>query len=131
MQGKLFQRFNPPRILKEHWCIYSCLQIPSKENWFQYVHRVYTTAFNFPCITSLKWSKAKTSKDIGIRTFEFVARTQFLCERVDLRNNLQNVLKIYNNQNRSSFLDISFDFNINKYRFWDWELVLRLCLWRI
>ena len=33
--------------------IYSCLQIPPKENWFQYVHRVYTTAINFPCITFL------------------------------------------------------------------------------
>ena len=26
----------------------SCLQIPPRENWFQYVHRVYTTAINFP-----------------------------------------------------------------------------------
>ena len=32
---------------------YSCLQIPPRENWFQYVRRVYTTAINFPCITSL------------------------------------------------------------------------------
>ena len=47
-------KFNaPPRILNEHWCIYSCLQIPPKENWFQYVRRVYTTAINFPCITPL------------------------------------------------------------------------------
>ena len=23
------------------------------ENWFQYVHRVYETAMNFPCITTL------------------------------------------------------------------------------
>ena len=36
---------------KEHWCIYSCLQISPKENWFQYVRRVYTTAIHFPCIT--------------------------------------------------------------------------------
>ena len=43
----------PPRILNEHWCIYSCLQIPLRENWFQCVSRVYTTAFNFPCITPL------------------------------------------------------------------------------
>ena len=33
--------------------IYSCLQIRPKENWFQYVRRVYTTAINFPCITPL------------------------------------------------------------------------------
>ena len=33
--------FLPPRILNEHWCIYSCLQIPPKGNWFQYVRRVY------------------------------------------------------------------------------------------
>ena len=31
---------------------------------------------------SLKWSKAKTSKDIGIRTFEFVVKTQFLSRLV-------------------------------------------------
>ena len=44
---------NPSRILNEHWCIYSCLQIPPKENWFQYVRRVYATAINFPCIITL------------------------------------------------------------------------------
>ena len=38
--------FNPPRILDEHWCIYSCLQIPPRENWFQYVRRAYATAIN-------------------------------------------------------------------------------------
>ena len=37
-----------PRILNEHWGIFSCLQIPPRENWFQYVRRVYATA-----ITSL------------------------------------------------------------------------------
>ena len=45
--------FYPPRILNEHWCIYSCLQIPPRENWFQYVRRVYATAINFPCIITL------------------------------------------------------------------------------
>ena len=40
-------------ILNEHWCIYSCLQIPPRENWFQYVRRVYVTAINFPCIITL------------------------------------------------------------------------------
>jgi len=47
------QCFYPPRILNEHWWIYSCLQIPPRENWFQYVRRVYATAINFPCITTL------------------------------------------------------------------------------
>ena len=42
-----------PRILNEHWCIYSCLQIPPRENWFQYVRREYATAINFPCIIIL------------------------------------------------------------------------------
>ena len=37
----------------EHWGIYSCLQIPPRENWFRYVRRVYATAINFPCITFL------------------------------------------------------------------------------
>jgi len=31
----------------------SCLQIPPRENWFQYVRRVYAAAINFPCITTL------------------------------------------------------------------------------
>ena len=34
-------------------CLYSCLQIPPKENWFQSVRRVYATAVNFPCIITL------------------------------------------------------------------------------
>ena len=29
---------------------YSCLQIEPRENWFQYVRRVFATAINFPCI---------------------------------------------------------------------------------
>ena len=29
------------------------LEIPPRENWFQYVHRVYTTAIDFPCLTFL------------------------------------------------------------------------------
>jgi len=33
--------------------LYSCLQIPPRENWFQYVRRVYATAINFPCIITL------------------------------------------------------------------------------
>ena len=44
---------NPSRILNEHWCIYSCLQIPPRENWFQYLHRVYETAINFSYIAAL------------------------------------------------------------------------------
>ena len=38
---------------KRTLCIYSCLQIPPRENWFQYVRRVYATAINFPCIITL------------------------------------------------------------------------------
>ena len=45
--------FYPPRRLDEHWCIYSCLQIPPREKCFQYTRRVYATAINFPCIKSL------------------------------------------------------------------------------
>ena len=30
-----------------------CLQIPPRENWFQYVRRVYATAINFPCLSLL------------------------------------------------------------------------------
>ena len=29
------------------------LHIPPRENWFQYVRRVYATAINFPCIITL------------------------------------------------------------------------------
>ena len=73
----------------ERRCIYSCLQIPPRENWFQYVLRVYATAINFPCIqpwfhTSLFtwnvcysfWEKHKQSSawralspNLAIRTF--------------------------------------------------------------
>ena len=45
--------FYSPRILEELWWIYSCLQTPPRENWFQYVRRVYATANNFPCIITL------------------------------------------------------------------------------
>ena len=77
--------FYPPRILNEHWCIYSCLQIPPRENWLQYVRRVYATAINFPCIITLfqsinsaymiKWLKFEMLKISsvfkGIGEFEF------------------------------------------------------------
>ena len=49
------QCFYSPRILNQHWCIYSCLLIPPRENWFQYVRWVYATAINFPCIITLGW----------------------------------------------------------------------------
>jgi len=39
--------------INEHWCIYSCLQIPPRENWFQYIRIVIATAINFPCILTL------------------------------------------------------------------------------
>ena len=45
------------RRLNEHWYIYSCLQIPPKENWLQYVRRVYATAINFPCLITLIHTK--------------------------------------------------------------------------
>ena len=48
--------FYPPRILNEHWCIFSCLQIPPGENWFQCVRGVYATAIMFPCIITLPWT---------------------------------------------------------------------------
>ena len=46
-------KFNALWIQNEHWGIFSYLQIPPRENWFQYVRRVYATAINFPCITTL------------------------------------------------------------------------------
>ena len=42
--------FYPPMILYKHWCFYSCLQIPPKENSG---FNIYATAINFPCIISL------------------------------------------------------------------------------
>ena len=71
--------FYPPRILNEHWCIYSCLQIPPRENWFQYVRRVYTTAINFPCILILIYSNC----------INCVLRTE---QRLEF----QNEFKVYN-----------------------------------
>ena len=32
---------------------YSCLQSLPRENWFQYERRIYATAINFPCISTL------------------------------------------------------------------------------
>ena len=43
----------PPRILEEHWCIYSCLHTPARMNWFPYLCREYATAINFPCRITL------------------------------------------------------------------------------
>ena len=51
-----------PRILDEHWCIYSCLHIPPRENWFQYVRRVYATAINCPCISTSVLSNPSSNK---------------------------------------------------------------------
>ena len=53
--------FNPLRILDEHWCIYSCLQIPPRENWFQYVRRLLQQQLTFlalvPCsVPSIEYS---------------------------------------------------------------------------
>ena len=52
-------------------CIYSCLQIPPRGNWFQYVSRVYATAINFPCITfliSVSFSIAFYKQKMQIKT---------------------------------------------------------------
>ena len=35
----------------------TCLQNPPRENLFQYVRRVYATAINLPCISTLVWSR--------------------------------------------------------------------------
>ena len=43
----------PPRILEERWCIFSCLQIPPRKNWYQYVRRKFATVINFPCLITL------------------------------------------------------------------------------
>ena len=52
--GNYYVNFENYQNLDKHWCIYSCLQIPPRENWFQCVRRVYATANNFPCITFLE-----------------------------------------------------------------------------
>ena len=57
-----FQNYQNSMLLtssdtRRTWCIYSCLQIQPKENWFQHVRRVYTTAINFPCISTLSMPK--------------------------------------------------------------------------
>ena len=52
---------------------YFCLQIPPRENWFQYVHWVYTTAINFPCIiTSRCWWNLIPSSQISLNNIEKV-----------------------------------------------------------
>ena len=53
---------NPPWILEEHWCIYSCLQIPPRENWFQNERREYARAINFPCLITMAQSNSYSRK---------------------------------------------------------------------
>ena len=67
-----------PRILNEHWCIYSCLQIPPRENWFQYVRRVYTTEINFPCIITLHILQEETNSGSKYYWSENGRRESFL-----------------------------------------------------
>ena len=55
-------------------CIYSCLQIPPRENWFQYVRRVYATAINFPCINTLIvifWTNIEIQRIKIVTIFKF------------------------------------------------------------
>ena len=41
----------PPRILDyTDACVYSCLQLQPKENWFHYVRREYATVVKIPYI---------------------------------------------------------------------------------
>ena len=46
--------------------------IPPRENWFQYVRRVYATAINFPCITFLFQHAFKIENLFLIRTPDMV-----------------------------------------------------------
>ena len=57
----------PPWILNEHLCIYSCLQIPPRKNWFQYLRRVYAIAINFPLNPWAGYCK-KSDRAIKIKT---------------------------------------------------------------
>ena len=54
-----------------HRKLLCCLQIPPRENWFQYVRRVYETAIIFPYIAALDLQKFSRSayKDFEIRKF--------------------------------------------------------------
>ena len=56
--------FYSTRILNEH---YSCLQIPPRENWFQYLRRVYATAINFPCIITLTKLLKRTHANVKMK----------------------------------------------------------------
>ena len=44
---------------------YSWLQVPPRENWFQYVPRVYATVINFPCILISYKAKKKTFLELN------------------------------------------------------------------
>ena len=45
-----FMLLTPSDTKQTIWRIYYCLKIPPRENWFQYVRRVYATAINFPSL---------------------------------------------------------------------------------
>ena len=87
--------FYPPRILDKHWCIYSWLQIPPRENWFQYVRRVYDTAINFPYITTLVISEVYASLVLQCTVSRLWSKHK--TDGVNLSNKIQwNILVIRN-----------------------------------
>jgi len=51
--------FYLPRILNEHWLIYSCLQFLPRDNWFQYVREYTRPQLTFlaliPWIWVIRW----------------------------------------------------------------------------
>ena len=55
--------------------IFSCLQIPPRENWWQYVRRVYATAINFPCIITLVQSIPINQMNIAIPWLGYISLT--------------------------------------------------------
>ena len=62
-----------PRILHKHWCIYSRLQSPPTENWFQCVRSVYANTINFPCIITLTWTMIHDTtmlqQELGLKAY--------------------------------------------------------------
>ena len=51
--NNVYSLIDASKVIMQNQNYYSCLQIPPRVNWIQYVRRVYATAINFPCIITL------------------------------------------------------------------------------
>ena len=64
------------------------LQIPPRENWFQYVSRVYATAINFPCSITLVNKILERVSLVLFQYFEMLLIQNNVLKKINLKRNL-------------------------------------------